>query len=130
MVRLLVAHTKTHCALDSVEESEAIEELVDSRKCLEGILSTSVRCLSYPYGRANNRIKNLAKEAGYRVAVVGTGSNTIRTNLFELKRITVQQQDSLAKFKRQIEGAYDWCEYLQSVLKFIYYILHQGHEGK
>ena len=124
------AHTKTHCTLDSVEESEAIEELVDSRKCLEKILSTSVRCLSYPYGRVNNRIKNLAKEAGYRVAVAGVGSNTLRTDPFELRRITVQQQDSLAKFKRQIEGAYDWREYLQPVLKFIYYILYQGHEDK
>ena len=113
------AHTKTHCALDGIEEQKAIDEIENSKKRLEEILLKPVICFSYPYSRMNERVKGLVKEAGYKIAVAGRGANTLKSDFLELKRIEIQKGDSLRKFARKVNGAYDWLEYLLSGKKFM-----------
>jgi peptidoglycan/xylan/chitin deacetylase (PgdA/CDA1 family) len=120
------SHTMTHCALDMVEESKAIEELRGSREYLEGILSKPVSYFSYPFSRANKNVKELVRTAGYRAAVIGIGANTLSSDFLELRRIEILRQDSISKFKRKVEGAYDWYPYLLSILIFVRRILYKS----
>lgn len=105
------AHTRTHCALDLIEEDKAIDEIANSRKCLEDMLLKPVTCFSYPFNRMNEKIKGLVKESGYKIAVAGTGSNTLKSDFLKLKRIEIEKGDSLNKFAMKVNGAYDWIEY-------------------
>jgi peptidoglycan/xylan/chitin deacetylase (PgdA/CDA1 family) len=119
------AHTKTHCALDLVEEDKAIDEIVNSRNYLEDVLSKPVIYFAYPFDRVNEKIKGLVKESGYKIAVGGTGNNTLKSDFFNLKRIEIEKGDSLKKYARKVNGAYDWVGYLFSVKKFIIRFLSQ-----
>ena len=120
------SHTKTHCALNKIKEEEAIKEIENSKKWLEEILSKPIRCFSYPYGGMNERVKGLVKDAGYEIAVAGTGANTMKSDFLELRRIEIQPGDSLSKFKRKVNGAYDWLEYMLPVAKFMQVFLSLG----
>jgi len=77
----------------------------------------------------NERVKGLVKEAGYRIAVAGTGANTLKSDFLELKRIEIQRGDSLSKFARKVNGAYDWIEYLHSSKRFMKWILPLRQKG-
>jgi peptidoglycan/xylan/chitin deacetylase (PgdA/CDA1 family) len=102
------SHTKSHCCLTQVDESEAMGELVGSKGCLEEILEKPVTCFCYPYGEVNRSARNWVRRAGYQAAVAKWGSNTEKTDLFKLRRIPINSRDSLTKFRRKVEGAYDW----------------------
>ncbi|RLC92980.1 MAG: hypothetical protein DRI39_07105 [Chloroflexi bacterium] len=103
------SHTKTHCYLSQVDETTALEELKGSRECLEEILRRPVTCLSYPHADTNESVKGWVQEAGYRAAVVIKGtSNTLKSDFLELGRVSIGGEDSLAKFMRKVDGAYDW----------------------
>ncbi len=103
------SHTKSHCHLNEIDPSKVGEELVGSREYLEEILATPVRCFGYPYGEVSKSVKALVKVAGYHSAV-GTkwGSNTLKSDFLELRRITIEGKDSLGRFSRKVDGAYDW----------------------
>ena len=59
------SHTKTHCSLNSVDESRAMEELRGSKECLEKILLKPVIFFCYPYGTVSKLTKNWVK-AGFQ----------------------------------------------------------------
>lgn len=103
------SHSSTHGSLSDMDEGSALKEINGSREHLEKILSKSVRCFSYPYGKVSKSVKGLVKAAGYKAAVTAKGgSNALSSDFLELRRIPIHGQDSLAKFKRKVEGAYDW----------------------
>jgi len=62
------AHTKTHKNLCLLKDKEAMEELVGSKKAIEDGLGKEVIGFSYPFGIFDERIKGLAKEAGFKYA--------------------------------------------------------------
>lgn len=102
------SHTKTHCRLTHVSGRQAQEELKGSKAWLEALLDRPITCFSYPFGAMNDLIRNWVDAAGYRVAVAKVGSNTLKSNFLELRRFSVSSEDSLSKFIRKVEGAYDW----------------------
>ena len=125
------SHTRSHCSLNSVDKNVAMEELKGSKECLEKILLKPVRCFCYPYGDMNNSVKSLVKAAGYSAAVSTlAGGNTLKSDFFELRRIAIPRQYSYVKFKRRVEGAYDWIEYLLPAFRFIQQIIFQKQGGK
>ncbi len=114
------SHTKTHRNLNNANKRMVLEELRDSKQCLEKILLKPIRCFSYPYGTVNKLTKNWVSETGYSCAVtVKAGGNTLNSDFLELRRTSIQEQDSCAKFRRKVEGAYDWFEYLLETLGFV-----------
>lgn len=122
------SHTMTHCALNQVEKDEAIRQLEDSKKRLEGILSTPVRCFSYPFGEITEEIKGLVKAAGYRAAACSKfGGNSLESDFFELRRIVIEEQDSIYRFKNKIEGAYDWYGYCQRFVQCLRQVFLREH---
>lgn len=125
------SHTRSHCSFNSVDKSVAMEELKGSKEYLEKILRKPVRCFCYPYGDTNKSVKSLVKAAGYSAAVsTMAGGNTLKSDFFELRRIVINKKDSYAKFRRKVEGAYDWIEYLLPAFRFIQQIIFQKQGGK
>ena len=124
------SHTDSHCRLREIDKNKAVNELKISKECLEEILSKPVRCFSYPHGDMSNSVKSLVKAAGYSAAVsIMAGSNTLKSDFFELRRIAISGQDSYAEFKRKVEGAYDWIVYLLPAFRFIQQIIFQKQGG-
>ncbi|MGD1119746.1 MAG: polysaccharide deacetylase family protein [Dehalococcoidales bacterium] len=113
------SHTTTHRSLTKISKAEAMEELAISQQRLQEILRKPVYCFSYPYGEAGTTVKNWVKAAGYRAAVLTEGSNnTMRSDFFGLKRITIPGTDSLSAFIRRVEGAYDWVWWFRPLTGF------------
>jgi peptidoglycan/xylan/chitin deacetylase (PgdA/CDA1 family) len=66
------SHTVTHPTLASLRDDEARRELEDSKRRLEQQLGRAVCALAYPLGMPGSydaRIKSLAEQAGYRLAM-------------------------------------------------------------
>lgn len=97
------SHTKSHCHLTQTRKAKAMEEIRDSKRCLEEILQKPVKCFSYPYGYMEGWVKNLV-QAEYQTAVAHSGSVTIKSNFLELRRISIDNRDSLGSFIRKVKG--------------------------
>jgi peptidoglycan-N-acetylglucosamine deacetylase len=70
------AHTISHPKLTKITEKQAFMEIVESKKYLENLTKMKVKCFCYPYGKYNDKIKKLVKEAGF------TGARTIQRFCF------------------------------------------------
>lgn len=93
---LFGSHTCTHRSLLGMKPTEAMIELTWSRTLLETMLGKRVVTLAYPYNQQNHAVRVLARQAGYRAAVVGRGRlNFPWTNPWALMRIPVNAQMSL-----------------------------------
>ena len=88
------SHTHNHRILVHLEEGEAREELVLSKKILlrEGVADPSFIPFCYPNGNTNPRIARMVREAGYHIAVsTGKGWNDGDASPFDLKRVAIHQ---------------------------------------
>ena len=81
------SHTVDHARLADLPDEKVRAELVDSRRELEKQLGHPVDALAYPYNSVRARIVEIAREAGYRVAVSGPVHGG--TRLLNLYRISV-----------------------------------------
>jgi peptidoglycan/xylan/chitin deacetylase (PgdA/CDA1 family) len=52
------SHGVTHAALDQLAPAEAESEVLDSKRRLEDALGQAVRVFAYPYGRADDRVRD------------------------------------------------------------------------
>jgi len=59
------AHTMTHPRLTQINKKEALTEISDSKKYLEVLTKTEIRCFCYPGGDYDKKTKELVKEAGF-----------------------------------------------------------------
>ena len=59
------AHTINHPILTQIDQTVVKDEIVESKKWLEELLSEKVKMFSYPRGIYNKQIKDLVKEAGF-----------------------------------------------------------------
>jgi peptidoglycan/xylan/chitin deacetylase (PgdA/CDA1 family) len=71
------AHTMTHPILTTINEKQAFNEIIESKKYLENLIKKKVNCFCYPGGKYNNKIKELVKEAGF------IGGRTIKRYCFK-----------------------------------------------
>jgi peptidoglycan/xylan/chitin deacetylase (PgdA/CDA1 family) len=63
------SHTVHHLELPGLSDSEALRELVDSRRALEAHLHHPVQWFAYPAGAFDARTTQLVRRAGYVLAV-------------------------------------------------------------
>jgi peptidoglycan/xylan/chitin deacetylase (PgdA/CDA1 family) len=109
------AHTVTHRNLAKLAESDAREEMFESKKVLEDILGAQAQHFAYPFGKRmlhyTPDTARLAREAGFRsaaaVAFRRAGIKDAK-NLFELPRFFVNRADSLVHFEEKACGCLDW----------------------
>jgi len=119
------AHTCSHCNLTSVSLEDARKEIAESKHIIEKEIGKEVKFFSYPYGRYNERIKQIVKENGFVGAVtINYGENGLESDLFALKRIGVN--DSLWMFKYNL-----MCVDVEERLQNIYYkMFKKRQKGK
>lgn len=98
------SHSLTHRNLSRLNEAEAREQILGSKKKLEDTFGIAVRHFAYPGGKWTPRVRDLVQEAGYATACTTKfGVNTAQTPQFELKRIfCLSESEMLAKVKHRI----------------------------
>jgi peptidoglycan/xylan/chitin deacetylase (PgdA/CDA1 family) len=128
---LIGSHTSTHPMLTRVSESEARNELEESRKALEDVLNDKVTQFSFPYGDFNDELVRWCHEAGY-----GRVFTTLPL-VFEsgqadsvVGRISVEPTDWPLEFRLKVLGAYQWLLLAFTVKRAIRLLLHKAKGPK
>ena len=105
------SHTLTHRAPSTLNDKELRYELLESRRILEDGLGAPVTSISSPTGFYNARMRDIAKEVGYRALCIGrVGLTATGTDPYSLNRIAVKASlnnnifDALLKFDRKAIG--------------------------
>ncbi|MGE0267753.1 MAG: polysaccharide deacetylase family protein [Candidatus Omnitrophota bacterium] len=98
------SHTRRHKYLPDLTQEELLDEIVNSRKLLQEKLNFPVDHFSYPVGGFNAKIKEIVQKSGYLSAVsTNRGYDRYNKDLFELKRVTIDEQDNF--------GAIRWAKF-------------------
>jgi peptidoglycan/xylan/chitin deacetylase (PgdA/CDA1 family) len=101
----IAAHTRSHPQLDQLPERAVREELGTSKRWLEDEIGLAVPGLAYPFGYSSARVRQLAREAGYRYAhAVDNATASRRADPFAVPRLTVRRATTLAEFRRLVDG--------------------------
>ncbi|WP_372713766.1 polysaccharide deacetylase family protein, partial [Ilyobacter sp.] len=104
-------HTKTHAKLSRLEPEEARDEIFESKETLENLLDKKLISFAYPSGDLNDRVKQMAEEAGYKFAVAtDSGSVCFSDDLFQIRRIGIFPTINSMGFKRKIKGNYNFIK--------------------
>ena len=107
------AHGFSHVALTKCEPKALTQELQDSKRWLEDLLSVPVNTMSYPHGKVNNRVRNVANISGYQLAASSQpGGNTKQTDPLRLKRTEIWSTDHIDVFQDKVYGSWDWMKWL------------------
>jgi peptidoglycan/xylan/chitin deacetylase (PgdA/CDA1 family) len=99
------SHTVSHCNLNQVSLKKSRYEIFSSTNQIKSKIKKRPIVFCYPYGtnrQINNSVVNIIKENNFKFAVTtNEGTNKINndSNYFLLKRINIQNTDSLTKFK-------------------------------
>jgi peptidoglycan/xylan/chitin deacetylase (PgdA/CDA1 family) len=84
------SHTVTRASLTALSDGDALHELVESRRGLERGLGHPVPWFAYPYGAYDQRVAELARRAGYVLAVTTRSGGCQHTRSpLELRRLEV-----------------------------------------
>jgi peptidoglycan/xylan/chitin deacetylase (PgdA/CDA1 family) len=101
------SHTLYHPCLPKCNEFEADNEISKSKSVLENNYGFSINAIAYPNGDYSDRDIELVKSAGYHSGVtVDFGFNTIETDLFRLKRISVNDTNNIDELIVKASGVW------------------------
>ena len=107
------AHGYSHCRLINCNDEELKNELDNSKKWLENCLSLSVNTMSYPHGSINQKVKDYAKLAGFKIACTSQfGTNNLSSDFLSLKRTDIWANDKQSIFNSKIRGDWDWMRWV------------------
>ncbi|NTU67119.1 MAG: polysaccharide deacetylase family protein [Candidatus Moranbacteria bacterium] len=99
----LMSHSMTHPNLKESTDERLRAEIKDSRDFLEYHYDIKVPFFVYPSGDYNEKIQGYLKENGYSGAfTTEPGIADFKGNLFDLKRIRIDNRNSLEDFKNKI----------------------------
>ena len=113
------SHTLTHPVVSQLASQELEQELGASKCLLERKLETPVLDFAFPFGKASDcspEALEMLSRCGYRSAVTTVpGVNTPQANLFELRRLQVGFDGSLARFAFDLVRAFLRAEELHAL---------------
>ena len=69
------AHGYYHNDLSKIGPASALDEMVQSKKYLEGVINKEIKAIAFPYGAYNGDVLTAAKNAGY-TQLLGTELNS------------------------------------------------------
>ncbi len=85
--------------LTELPPDAAWQEVSRSRMTLEFMLSAPVRSFAYPLGKVNDRVKQLAAEAGYRIGcTLNGGPRRFGSDPYEVRRVVAPDSESPLRF--------------------------------
>ncbi len=97
----LGSHGQSHTILTALDKDQVETELTSSRRILEEKTSRAVDLLAYPNGNSDESVRNLARSAGYRLAVRANRSFPEgEIDNMALPRIGIHDGCSLSAFGR------------------------------
>lgn len=106
-------HSYSHRSLTTLSSQEAEQEVVKSKKDLEGALNIKIDMFSYPHGKFNKKITQILEKNGYFAACSSiSGKNNSYTDLFALRRVEINSWDGISDVKKKLAGCYDWTAYI------------------
>lgn len=101
------SHTCFHPILPFCTDATAEKEIKMSKQQLEEDFGLTVNALSYPNGDYSARDISLTQTAGYECGVtVDAGYNDLKTDLFRLKRFSVNDAKSTTELMVKASGCY------------------------
>lgn len=101
------SHTCFHPILPKCDDKTAEEEIVKAKTQLEQEYGFTIRSLSYPNGDYSDREIQFAKQAGYECGItVDAGYNDRGTDLFRLKRVSVNDAKTMDELIVKASGCY------------------------
>ena len=101
---IIGSHAVTHEPLTSLSPESADEEINESKKYLEKLISKRIDHFCYPAGFHNELIKCTVEEAGYKTAVLDNIYQNKTDDLYRIPRIGIGAFDSDAFFECQVNG--------------------------
>lgn len=115
-------HTHTYPILSNISLKEAEKEIYKSKVFLEDILGNEIKLFAYSQGQINTFNKEiisfLEKKEFQLACSTIWGSNNKNTNLLILRRIRIDNEDTLDDFIAKVQGYFDlikWFHYLKKV---------------
>ncbi len=101
------SHTRFHPILTQCADKKAFDEINTSKETLEKRYNLSVEGFAYPNGNYSTKEIAMVKEAGYRYALTtNPGFNSLQTDLFELKRFSVNDSTNLNEIVVKTSGVW------------------------
>lgn len=101
------SHTRYHPILPQCTHAEAVDEIIGSKQILENDFQLNINTFSYPNGDYSERDIELAKTAGYICGItVDYGYNTLTTDLFRLKRLSVNDTGDINELAVKASGVW------------------------
>jgi peptidoglycan/xylan/chitin deacetylase (PgdA/CDA1 family) len=103
------SHGLTHPILTACDPDTARREIVESRERLAQRFGVLADAFSYPNGDHGSREVAFTRQAGYRLALtVLPGTNRLTTDPFRLRRIAIDDADSVAAALVKASGLWAW----------------------
>jgi len=107
-------HSMTHPYLSDLTKPELEREVVGAKLQIEAIVGHSIEHFSCPGGRYDQRTLQMARRAGFAsVANSQSYANSSGTNPYELGRVAMLRNPTLAEFSATCHGRGLWKKRLQ-----------------
>lgn len=108
------SHTVFHPCLPQCTDEEAREEIFASKQILEQQFDLRINAFAYPNGDYSDRDVRLLQDAGYQCAItVDHGYNTLATDAYRLKRLSIDDQDHLDAVCVKASGLWAWIKHFR-----------------
>lgn len=97
------SHTLSHVNLSTIDNTQLEKEINDSKKEVEALIEKECEAFAYPYGKFDDLIVDVVKEAGYKNAtVVKRGLFEKDDDIFTIKRLGILGTESFPDFLLKI----------------------------
>jgi peptidoglycan/xylan/chitin deacetylase (PgdA/CDA1 family) len=98
------AHSVDHVALTELSRDAALDQCRRSRATLEDLLGVPVKSMAYPFGALDERLMEVAEEAGYELACACSGAGPWRA--MSLPREPVHASATPLRLRVKMAGLY------------------------
>ena len=106
------AHGFTHRHLGNLNFHQAFDEISNSKKWIEDLISKEITLFSYPFGSYKNETIDILKDNSFLSAcTVNFGTNYNAHEKFELNRTDIFSFDNIRDFKLKLNGSWDWIKF-------------------
>jgi len=95
-------HTAHHYLLTTLDDVRLDRELTDGREVLSEISGKPITTMAYPHGKADARVAEAARAAGFEVAFTGGSKRVDRTNDALLAPRTEVKNTPIEQFERRL----------------------------
>jgi peptidoglycan/xylan/chitin deacetylase (PgdA/CDA1 family) len=111
-------HSHTHPKMSALSRRQAEEEIGKSTRILSERLNEPIESFCFPFGKPGSYaswIIRMLPEFGYTTACTTRwGRPNLKSDLFELPRIEINGWDNIHRFRRKLEGHFDFLRWKRS----------------